>query len=851
MAGTKTDNAFEVLSREEAAPEVEHPESAVTHEDVKMGLAASGTLDKDVRGPAGAGNAKKASRGTGFCCSAPGTPTPSAQVPIKPDVSKAPGTISYSQARGRSADLAAKEHGNKAQSKAGESAEAGKEATKEAAKAVQAKAAETGEAAKQKAGEVADKAAETKEVVKEKAAETGEAAKRKAGEVADKASETKEVVKEKAAETGEAAKQKAGEVADAAKHAAADARVKAGELADATQEGAAKAGEAAREYTEVAKEKAAGVAQTVGESVSHAVEFIKERLPEVHMERTETSPADRESLALLNEATAMAGGAPVPIRTPPSETRAPAPAAKAPAPASASTATAAGDAPAVDRSIADLEPAPFRAYEPRTATTAVNRAEQKAHDVSEAAKKEASELVDATKDFAERSLDRGAAKAGAPDELVIRAEREEQSAKGPLAALADAVWGAADYVKQHVLHPPGSPRSGLSHRHPSGVGSSVEEGVVGQPEVAVVQRTGSGRVHEYSALPGDLHPAQLAKAAKGLREKVMHMPAATEETVAQARDATVGSMRSAGEEIEGTSRAAADAAGTKLEQVKGAASSVADAAAAKLDAAKDAVSDAAARTADSARDTAAEAQAKGSEIKEAAKDKAAKATTEDNAAQAKRAAEDKAAEAKRAMEEAYGSAKQSAGNAKGTVEDKAAEAKGAVAGAYDNAKASAEDAAEAVKERSAGALAAARDTVASARDSVTGAVQAAEDKAKQAFEQTKEGLKQTADNLTPGPESPEDAIRTAGIIPTDTESLLRQRGQGLESRQDEKLMDDAAKAYGEENLASGSLAETRAAATGSAGTSAVEGVKSAMHRVSEGARDARDELKSELKASRS
>lgn len=65
MAGTKTDNAFEVLSREEAAPEVEHPESAVTHEDVKMGLAASGTLDKDVRGTAGAGNAKKASRGRG------------------------------------------------------------------------------------------------------------------------------------------------------------------------------------------------------------------------------------------------------------------------------------------------------------------------------------------------------------------------------------------------------------------------------------------------------------------------------------------------------------------------------------------------------------------------------------------------------------------------------------------------------------------------------------------------------------------------------------------------------------------------------------------------------------------
>lgn len=52
-------------------------------------------------------------------------------------------------------------------------------------------------------------------------------------------------------------------------------------------------------------------------------------------------------------------------------------------------------------------------------------------------------------------------------------------------------------------------------------------------------------------------------------------------------------------------------------------------------------------------------------------------------------------------------------------------------------------------------------------------------------------------------------------------------------------------------LASSPLAETRAAATGSAGTSAVEGVKSAMHRVSEGARDARDELKSELKASRS
>ena len=39
---SKTENAFEVLTREEAAPEVENPASVITSEDVKKGLAEPG-----------------------------------------------------------------------------------------------------------------------------------------------------------------------------------------------------------------------------------------------------------------------------------------------------------------------------------------------------------------------------------------------------------------------------------------------------------------------------------------------------------------------------------------------------------------------------------------------------------------------------------------------------------------------------------------------------------------------------------------------------------------------------------------------------------------------------------------
>jgi CTP:molybdopterin cytidylyltransferase MocA len=42
MAG-RSENAFEVLSREEAAPEVEHPATMVTNADVKAGLAKTTT----------------------------------------------------------------------------------------------------------------------------------------------------------------------------------------------------------------------------------------------------------------------------------------------------------------------------------------------------------------------------------------------------------------------------------------------------------------------------------------------------------------------------------------------------------------------------------------------------------------------------------------------------------------------------------------------------------------------------------------------------------------------------------------------------------------------------------------
>jgi hypothetical protein len=49
MAGARTENAFEVLSREEAAPEVEDPSAQVSKEDVKKGLAAKEALHEELK----------------------------------------------------------------------------------------------------------------------------------------------------------------------------------------------------------------------------------------------------------------------------------------------------------------------------------------------------------------------------------------------------------------------------------------------------------------------------------------------------------------------------------------------------------------------------------------------------------------------------------------------------------------------------------------------------------------------------------------------------------------------------------------------------------------------------------
>lgn len=56
--------------------------------------------------------------------------------------------------------------------------------------------------------------------------------------------------------------------------------------------------------------------------------------------------------------------------------------------------------------------------------------------------------------------------------------------------------------RQHVLHP----KEGAE----GGRGAEAEQG---EPVPVVrVQRTRSGRVHEYPALAGDIHPAQISKA---------------------------------------------------------------------------------------------------------------------------------------------------------------------------------------------------------------------------------------------------------------------------------------------------------------------------------------------------
>lgn len=148
MAGARTENAFEVLSREEAAPEVENPASVVSEEDVKQGLGGEAALHEDVtpslRGVAALvsqwvqAEQRRQSKLRRTCPCAPArrstrrpprgvevsrcmSPTtwpassfiqasPPAgpnlaetqgKVPIKTDISKAPGGVSYAEVRAR------------------------------------------------------------------------------------------------------------------------------------------------------------------------------------------------------------------------------------------------------------------------------------------------------------------------------------------------------------------------------------------------------------------------------------------------------------------------------------------------------------------------------------------------------------------------------------------------------------------------------------------------------------------------------------------------------------------------------------------------------------------------------
>ncbi len=92
-------------------------------------------------------------------------------------------------------------------------------------------AAETTEQAKGKAGELAQRAEETKESAKGKAAEATKQAKRKAGELAGRAKDTKESAKETAAGAAEHAKGKAGELAQRVQETKESAKAKAGQAA--------------------------------------------------------------------------------------------------------------------------------------------------------------------------------------------------------------------------------------------------------------------------------------------------------------------------------------------------------------------------------------------------------------------------------------------------------------------------------------------------------------------------------------------------------------------------------------------------------------------------------------------
>ncbi|KFM27226.1 hypothetical protein F751_4496 [Auxenochlorella protothecoides] len=181
-------------------------------------------------------------------------PAPKPHKPGKPDVSKAPGDISYAQTvkegETKTTDTSSTT-GSKPSGGAARKNKAGEPLSNEPNFNYAQKHAE-------KAG---DKAGEAAQKGKESLHEAGKAAKSAAGE------------------SVEAGKQAAGEAAQAAKHKAREVDEAAGEALGHAREAAGEAADAAREYAAAARDKVAEAGDAVYEQAARGVEYIKEHLP--------------------------------------------------------------------------------------------------------------------------------------------------------------------------------------------------------------------------------------------------------------------------------------------------------------------------------------------------------------------------------------------------------------------------------------------------------------------------------------------------------------------------------------------------------------------------------------------
>ncbi|KAL6773835.1 hypothetical protein ACKKBG_A22690 [Auxenochlorella protothecoides x Auxenochlorella symbiontica] len=332
-------------------------------------------------------------------------PAPKPHKPGKPDVSKAPGDISYAQTvkegETKTTDTSSTT-GSKPSGGAARKNKAGEPLSNEPNFNYAQKHAE-------KAG---DKAGEAAQKGKESLHEAGKAAKSAAGE------------------SVEAGKQAAGEAAQAAKHKAREVDEAAGEALGHAREAAGEAADAAREYAAAARDKVAEAGDAVYEQAARGVEYIKEHLPTVHVEHDEAtaSAAEQASQDLLADAMALASGDALPARP-----------AGLPAPASSYG-------------------APRAAPPNLTARDVVRGGEGAARDAGDALRSEAERAAGAArragrdaKDGAQGLGDAAASKARemAPEDLRRRGDREalaDGEKPGTVGGLFGAAKGAASYV---------------------------------------------------------------------------------------------------------------------------------------------------------------------------------------------------------------------------------------------------------------------------------------------------------------------------------------------------------------------------------------------------------------------